>query len=94
MHPMSQNGHFHHFSGPFRGAPYMVQAVRQTNLKIGAQDLRDDWQNCKLFGMANYSYRRISTGRIREAARAGISVAIAQIRRAAAAIQKASNAFG
>jgi hypothetical protein len=37
-----------------------------------------------------YSYRRISTGKMREAARAGISVAATLIASAAAAIQMAS----
>src|ERR1700730_10462249 len=40
-----------------------------------------------------YSYRKISTGRIREAARAGISVAATLMASAAAAIQTASSAL-
>ena len=59
----------------------MVQAGSQSEEKPAHQ-----WYG-ELMG---YSYRRMSTGRIFAAARAGMNVAAAQIRIALAAIQRAS----
>jgi hypothetical protein len=95
MHPMFQNGQSRCLRQPFSWTRYMVQVVRQTTLKMTWLDRSEEGRfKSKNPQNHRYSYRRISTGRIREAARAGISVPAAQISKAAAEIQNASNAFG
>jgi hypothetical protein len=95
MHPMSQNGQTRRLHQPSSQTWYMVQVARQTILKMTSLDQGQEGKlKPKNLQKQHYSYRRISTGRIREAARAGISVPAAQISKAAAEIQNASKAFG